>query len=255
MAPAAIVYLAVNEVNGKRYVGVTRFAVEHRWRQHVDRARAGIKTRLGAALRKYGAEHFIVHVVASCLSIEAASEVERAVIKQVAPEYNQTNGGEITAGRRVPPDVVAKVAAANRGKKRSAEANAKNSAQAKKRWRDNPEWRQAVMAAAAKGRANCDQSKRIAAVRAANTGRRMSDDAREKIRQAAVGRRHSAEVINRIAAAKTKPVLCTTTGQVFSGTKEDAEITGASRHGIYHVLHGRHQYTSGLNFKYYEGVV
>lgn len=253
--PAATVYLAVNGVNGKRYVGVTRFSVAKRWGEHRTRAKMGIKSRFYSAIRKHGVEQFTVGAVASCLSIEAASEVERSIIKQLAPEYNQTNGGEITAGRRVAPEVVARIAAANRGKKRTPEANARNSEAKKQQIRDNPEYRAKIMAAIERASASVDREKQRAAASASSRGRCMSDEARSKLSASCMGRRYSREVTERAAAKKRKPVICTTTGEFFLSCEIAAMSKKVGRSGLYKVLVGARSSVRGMHFKYSEGDV
>lgn len=63
MAPAATVYLATNAVNGKRYVGVTRFSVAHRWSQHVYRARTGKQERRLTAFTTFYTDAILKHLV------------------------------------------------------------------------------------------------------------------------------------------------------------------------------------------------
>ena len=253
--PAATVYLAVNGVNGKRYVGVTRFSVAKRWGEHRARANMGLKSRFASAIRKYGAEQFTVDAIASCLSVEAASEVERAIIKQLAPEYNQTNGGEITTGRRVAPEVAARIAASNRGKKRTPEMNAKNSAAKKRQISENPEYRAKVMAALKKASASVDREKQRAAASASSRGRRMSDEARSKLSASCMGRRYSREVTERGAAKKRKPLICTTTGTAFLSCEEAAEKLRVSTSSIYKILAGARPSVGGMHFQYLKGEV
>src|ERR1019366_680786 len=147
----ATVYLATNAVNGHQYVGVTRFSVGKRWKEHVSNAAHGKRSYLYAAMRKYGAEHFTVEPIASCLSITAAQATEREVILNYRPAYNQTNGGEFTAGRKTTPEVAARIAEKNRGQKRSSETRERQRLLGEERWANaTPEQRAVLLNALAR---------------------------------------------------------------------------------------------------------
>lgn len=88
------VYIHQNQVNGKRYVGITADTVESRWRNG-----AGYRNQVfGRAIEKYGWENFSHIIVADNLSKEQAEELEIALIKQFDTQnpqygYNITSGG------------------------------------------------------------------------------------------------------------------------------------------------------------------
>lgn len=180
MNHAATVYRITNQVNGKTYIGVTRFSLEKRWTEHVFWSRYRPRTtHLRSAIAKYGAEHFTVEPIASCSSIDAAKDAEKFLIRLLEPQYNQTNGGEITKGRRLSKDARRRISEANRRRRPTPEATAKNSAAAIERYRTNPAWRDSALAALARGRANANQEKRKAAARAATT----TEEFRAKMRR------------------------------------------------------------------------
>jgi len=175
----AIIYLVTNRANGKRYVGVTRYALAKRWAEHLYSARTK-RTRswLHKAIRKYGEQAFDVHQVASCLRIEDAHAVEREVIQSIAPEYNQTSGGEFTAGRKQrAPQTGARISEALRGKPKSPEAKAAMSAAKRRYYEQNPDARSGV----ARARQAIDREKQRAAVSAASRARVWSAESRAKL--------------------------------------------------------------------------
>lgn len=249
---AATVYLVTNNQNGKRYVGLTRFTCQARWKQHVRNAAAGKRTYLFAAIRKYGADSFSVMDVASCLSLETATQVERAVIQSLRPEYNQTNGGEFTAGRRVPRSVVEKIRASNLGKKRTAEHNELQRRLGKERYKNNPELRAKMAKQLERVRSSIDHEKRIAAVRESLKTRVWSDESRAKLSASCIGRKHPPEVIARIAAKKCRPVECITLATVFDSLSEAAELTGIHVSTISKACLGKIRTAHGLQFKFIE---
>lgn len=250
MTPAATVYLATNTVNGHTYVGVTRFTPERRWQGHRSVASRSPVTYLHRAIARYGAEAFSLEPVASVLSVEYGSEVERAVISRMAPTYNQTNGGEFTSGRKHTPETIARIVAGNVGKRRTPEQKAANSAQAKARWASDPKYREMALAASAKGRANTDQQKRIASVRKVMCGRKMDPEHKERLRAISLGSKRSKESIASGAEKRNKSVVCIETGLCFKSVSQASASTGISISGISMVCLGKRSKVHGLTFKF-----
>ena len=87
-----IVYKLTNIYNGKIYVGQTKFSVEKRFKEH-----AKADSLIGYAIRKHGAEHFLLEVLETCETREEAYELEIFFIEKfncMAPNgYNLTKGG------------------------------------------------------------------------------------------------------------------------------------------------------------------
>lgn len=250
MHPAATVYLATNLVNGHAYVGVTRFALSTRWTQHVDNALKRCRTHLHRAIAKYGPEQFSIEAVASCLSITEAGVVERDVIRRIAPRYNQTNGGEITSGRRISPETRDLIRLKNTGLKRTPEQRAANSAQASARYHSNAEYRMKVLAAATRGRERVDREKQRRATGDSARSRIWTPESRAKLSASCMGRRHPPEVLARIAAAKCKPVECLESRIVFGSVSKAAEATGVSITSVSRVCLGQRPRANGLTFKF-----
>jgi len=236
---AGSVYVVTNKINGHQYVGLTTKTVAHRWSEHKTSAVIGKKTYLYSALRKYGPEHFTVAEYLVAFDAAELSALEREIIQDLRPVYNQTNGGEHTRGRKHTPEVIERIRASNTGKIRTLEQIARfkeiiaqNTAhQMRLRSPENL----AVLAAA---RAKTDPKKRIAAAKAANTGRKMSAEARAKLSASCVGRRYGSEIIAKMAATKRKPVKCNETGVVYSCREEAVEKTGVSSRTIVRDLKG-----------------
>ena len=93
-----IIYVITNVVNGKQYVGQTKQSVVRRWRLHVRSTLNGSTYVLHCAIRKYGAEEFIVKQIDSAESLAKLNEKEALHIlqlKTLAPSgYNLTTGGD-----------------------------------------------------------------------------------------------------------------------------------------------------------------
>ena len=92
------IYLIENDINDKKYVGLTTQTIEQRWKQHL-RASKYKKYKLYYAMRKYGVEHFYIKEIDKAEDIEELKELEKYWIKYYNAYYNgynQTFGGEGT---------------------------------------------------------------------------------------------------------------------------------------------------------------
>lgn len=245
-----LVYVATNKLNGKKYVGLTQRTLVQRWYEHMGTARRYPKSYFHRAIAKYGVAAFDVQHVASATKVEHLADLERLVIADVQPEYNQTNGGELTVGKKHTPESVARIAAKNRGQKRTAESRERNRAQKQAWWDANPEEKPKMAAALAVARAKVDNVKRIAAVSAANKGKPLSAEHRAKVSRGHIGVRHSAEVLRRIAEKIKRPVLCVTTGAVYDCRISAAVGCGVSPQSVFRVCNGKYPSVKGLAFSY-----
>lgn len=83
--------------NRKKYVGVSRFSVETRVRQHIRSALRGGDLTLHCAIRKYGADSLRWGGVARCGTEQEAKALEREYIQELGTlrpaGYNSTVGG------------------------------------------------------------------------------------------------------------------------------------------------------------------
>lgn len=92
-----IIYAAVNEINGKTYIGQTRRKFFKRKSQHKDRLKDGNTGKFYNALRKYGWDNFTWWVLETCDSLEELNAREAAWIVDLDTlntGYNATSGGD-----------------------------------------------------------------------------------------------------------------------------------------------------------------
>ncbi|MBQ7453683.1 MAG: GIY-YIG nuclease family protein [Selenomonadaceae bacterium] len=126
-----VVYLILNKLNGKMYVGQTVQSLKNRMARHLSGDQY-----IDRALKKYGLENFYYGVIKSCASKAEMDYWERffiAALKTKSPiGYNFTDGGEGTVGIERTPEQRAKLSAAlsgernpRYGKKNSPEHQAK----------------------------------------------------------------------------------------------------------------------------------
>ena len=87
------IYKITNKVNGKSYIGQTRYTIEFRWRQHIHKKD---NTYFHNAIKKYGVDNFIVEKLEEC-NIEDLNEKEIYYIAKYntfKDGYNLTIGGD-----------------------------------------------------------------------------------------------------------------------------------------------------------------
>lgn len=92
------IYVIVNDVNNKKYVGKTNFTIKRRFAQHLsDSKKEQIQGRpLYKAMKKYGVEHFHVFQLEECSSDEVDEKEKYWITKldTYRNGYNATIGGD-----------------------------------------------------------------------------------------------------------------------------------------------------------------
>ena len=93
-----IVYLIVNNINGKKYVGQTSQVLTKRWSRHKSSISHRKNSYLYNAIQKYGADNFTIKPLVIVGSKEEMDFYERALIKvwdlrNAEKGYNLTDGG------------------------------------------------------------------------------------------------------------------------------------------------------------------
>jgi group I intron endonuclease len=119
-----LIYLIMNEITGKKYVGKTEYpTLENRWWLHQREVRLGSNYKIHCAMRKYGQEAFTIHILEDGITDKKFLSIREvfwiAELQTTKDEfgYNMTPGGDN------PPNVT--------GQKRSAETCAIHSRQMK----------------------------------------------------------------------------------------------------------------------------
>lgn len=149
------VYRVTRRATGDSYIGISNDP-ELRWKRHLRDASNGEGYKFHRALAKYGSEAFDFDVIAALPTPQEAKIAERILIALEKPEYNLTAGGDGTWGPKT-PEQIAKIAAANRGQKRSPETCARIGA-SKQGTTRSAETR-AKMSAAHQGRQHTEESR------------------------------------------------------------------------------------------------
>lgn len=173
------------------YVGITKAkSVACRWSGHCTDARRGATTAMAAAIRKYGADAFMVEHLWSSRSYSELQEAETIVIAQMRTRspsgYNLTDGGDGFLGISKPGKLNSFF-----GRKHSEESLA-------------------AMRAAKLGKVMVDETRAKLVV--ALTGRPVSSETRAKMRAKQLGKTMSAEAREKMVKVRTgKPLRKRTT--------------------------------------------
>lgn len=105
-----IIYKITNKINGKIYIGQTEQTLEKRWNKHVTMSRYGRKhnrlTAIGAAIKKYGKENFIIEQIDSAENEKELCDKEKyyaELLNSYVPNgYNIAECGKQGNTRRNP---------------------------------------------------------------------------------------------------------------------------------------------------------
>lgn len=248
MTRAGCVYVATNLRNGSRYVGQTVQPLRKRVQSHISHAK-NAKFVFQRAICEHGADAFDFVEFFTAFDRQVMNDVERTLIAELHPEYNATAGGAGTRGRVCSDETRALRSAAAKKRWANPEWRA-NTVEALRKANTTPE-------AVARGRrlqqyggsairwaghtkpvrrtrAEIDYSaqarkvwaehrdKIIAGLRAANE----RDGARERRRNAMLGRIMPLAAVEASAKAKWKPVYCPEMQFTFLSQKAAAEYFG-----------------------------
>lgn len=86
-----IIYKITNKVNGKSYIGQTRYTLEFRWRQHIHKKD---NTYFHNAIHKYGVENFSQEILEEC----DVNDLNSKEIFYIAKYDTFNNGYNLTIG-------------------------------------------------------------------------------------------------------------------------------------------------------------
>lgn len=195
-----IVYLVINTVNEKQYVGITSRSLEKRQISHFSEAKKNrLQCPFHRAIRKYGTESFIFTHFASCWSWEDACETEKFLIKDMKTKspfgYNRTDGGEGAYGVIVSEETRQKKRENSTGRKHTEEAKERMRKRRQELWND-PLYRQRSLEGFKKREYTSEYRQRMAEwARTFHTGRKHSVAEKEKRASALRGKKQRLEVV------------------------------------------------------------
>lgn len=289
-----LVYQATNLINGKTYIGITAQKLSERASQHASCTgkHVSIFTR---AIRKYGRDMFRFRVIATCPTYRAALETERRLVTALKPDYNLTLGGEGALGykltkaqkaarrkrpcpllgRKRPAEVVERVAAKLRGKKRvmTPELLAMMRANVLKAHAANKAKPQVMTVALIEGRKRAGEKTRKAVVclqsgeifasttmadehfgLCAGTVSRIATgvgvETKTGLKFVFLDKAYAKPQKTKKAHSRDKAVVCMSLDHKFDSVRSAAEQCGIERHYISKVCRGQLDYVKGLVFRW-----
>lgn len=88
------IYEIVNQVSGRRYIGMTKNSLAARMNQHRSAARRGLKSPLYNAMRSYGLDNFVITELHVFDTKQECMDKEIQLIAEDSSLYNLASGGE-----------------------------------------------------------------------------------------------------------------------------------------------------------------
>lgn len=183
------VYVILNKVNGKVYVGGAYVSLEHRIRRHRNSLNGGyhFNKHLQKAWDKYGSVAFRFHVLERCCVLECEQREAHWIsyLNATDPKYgyNKCLVGRSQLGVNHTEETKNKMRSAQLGKKFTDETKSK-------------------MSAANLGHKVSEATK--SKIRAANTGRKMSEEQRAKLSAARLGMKFTEETKSKMRSSQRK---------------------------------------------------
>lgn len=92
-----IIYVIINIINNKQYVGQTINSIQHRFDQHCYLATTDSNVPIISAIRKYGKDSFSINMLEECADFDDLNNKEKYWIKKMNTYnigYNATTGGD-----------------------------------------------------------------------------------------------------------------------------------------------------------------
>ena len=182
------VYVHINKINGKRYVGVTSQRPEKRWNNGKGYTKR--QPYMYNAIQKYGWDNFDHEILIDGVSLEHASSLERMLIKAWKLQdrrygYNDQSGGLEYSSLSM--EICEKISKAHKGRKKSEEHRKHLSDS--KMGKSLSERTKEKISSALKGRVKSEEQKEK--ISKALKGRVLSDEHKENISNGKKGKPQS----------------------------------------------------------------
>lgn len=212
----AIIYMATNLINNKKYIGKTERTLEVRKKEHLKRTNEA--SYFHRSLKKYGADNFKWEIIEEC-DVSIVNEREKYWIDfyqtyiDKSKGYNETPGGE---GYRLSEEIKQKISLANQNKIRTTEQRAHLSKVKKEaNFHHSIETRK-KMSVSRKGRKlNLTEAEHI------RRQQKWSDERKNKLSLSLKNRTFSAQHKKHISESrKSKFILYTDKGEQFTTWEE-----------------------------------
>jgi group I intron endonuclease len=208
-----LVYKIENKTNGKVYIGKTKRSFQKRWKGHCFDAKAGSDRYFCRAIRKYGEDGFRKIVIMDVPDNSEANWWEKfwiAFYNATNPDfgYNKTEGGDGTAGIETSEKKRQSTIARNKSRKWDDDARSRQRAA----W--TPEMRQEMSVKLTGKKRTLETCARLSAMwtqqkreklAESNRNRVVSDETKQKISEAARGRKLAPDHRDQAVAELRRP--------------------------------------------------
>lgn len=221
------VYMHVNKINNKKYIGITRQKPQERWGNNGINYKES--PRFYASIQKYGWNNFQHIILFEGLSKEQACEKEIELIKKYKTQikefgYNIQEGGSCP---EMPQEVREKISKALMGNK-NGQGHPCSEEKKKK------------ISEAQKGRSFTEEHKQKLSQAAKNRHVPCSEEKKQKLRQ---------------SYPNKKPVYCIENDTIYSSVQECARELSLFATAICKVCKNKMKTTGGLHFRYYDDTI
>ena len=237
------VYMHLNKINNKKYIGLTKQKCEERWREG-----RGYKTqpKFFRAILKYGWNNFDHIILYNNLTELQASRIEKQLIQQydtINNGYNIDLGGSTTNHS---PETLKKMRQSMLGKKHTQETKNKISQANGKKIICITTNMQYDSAKEASEKTGVDSS---SIIRCCKGKQHTAGKMTWKYADIDLQLKYENANKNNIDKCK-KPVFCITTGKRYESVREAAKDTNSDESNIIKVCKGKYKTTNNLKWRY-----
>ena len=239
------VYVHINKINNKKYVGITKQKCQERWKH--DGFGYKKQEKFFRAIQKYGWDNFEHIILYENLNAEQAGEIEKKLIQEYDSYnngYNADLGGSITNHS---PETLEKMRQSMLGKKHTEETKQKISDSKEKSKIICIEKNKIYNSIKEAGEdTDTDTSsivkccKGIVLTAGGYTWRYIDKEKYDKYKNNTINRKDKSK----------KPVICLTTGKYYDTVTEAAKDTNSDASNIIKVCKGKYKTTNNLKWSY-----
>lgn len=230
------VYMHVNKINNKKYIGITKTSVNKRWGCNGSGYRNNKQSVFYRAIQKYGWDNFEHIILYENLSKDEACNIEIKLIKEYKTQdsnfgYNIQPGGQLgNDGVKFSEESKKKMSKSHSGKKLTDDHKKK-------------------ISEGCKGHNPCVHSEKTKDMLSKlNTGKILSEDTKYKISKALTGIKRDQETLQK--RKDNNPmnvsVYCPELDMTFQTITDAAKHTGTQRSNIQKCLRGERK-TAGIH--------
>ena len=241
------VYMHINKINNKKYIGLTKQSCQERWRHDGIGYKSQIK--FWNAIQKYGWNNFEHKIIAEQLTEKEASELEIKLIKQydcINNGYNVSFGGSTTNHS---PETLEKMRQSMLGKKHTQETKNKIS-QSKNKEKIAVKCITTNIVYESERQAMLETGIDISSISKCCKGEVCQAGGLEwEYVDEILKKQYETIKLNK-KDKRFKPVQCLNTGKIYQNVQEAARDTNSDPSNITKVCNGKYKTTNKLKWRF-----